>query len=324
MLVDDLVDLLVAVLFQLGVVHGGSAVAQRLLGGQGAAAGQQGVLVQNLGQGLTGQQEQVDVAAVGLVVAVALPVAGQLLAKVEHAVVGVVVEQANRAQVVFVYPDIEGNVLVHRVAGLGVVADGILGGHPQAATLFIQMTGLFAKAVEVVIVPIHLGEVAQTADLILLKGALPQILIDQLAGLIEQLKVEGLFEQLQGDVCGLKGQGLLVLGAGHIQRGDAGALVLEQGVHPVLPRGGHQRVGLLLHGGALVEVHPDADDIVCHENQLYISGIAVDEVAVFGLFKGFKTTQQHKRFLRVALTYQSGRTARTKRSGRSPWQDLRT
>ena len=315
MLVDDLVDLLVAVLFQLGVVHGGSAVAQRLLGGQGAAAGQQGVLVQNLGQGLTGQQEQVDVAAVGLVVAVALPVAGQLLAKVEHAVVGVVVEQANRAQVVFVYPDIEGNVLVHRVAGLGVVADGILGGHPQAATLFIQMTGLFAKAVEVVIVPIYLGEVAQTADLILLKGALPQILIDQLAGLIEQL---------QGDVCGLKGQGLLVLGAGHIQRGDAGALVLEQGVHPVLPRGGHQRVGLLLHGGALVEVHPDADDIVCHENQLYISGIAMDEVAVFGLFKGFKTTQQHKRFLRVALTYQSGRTARTKRSGRSPWQDLRT
>lgn len=69
-LVDDLVDLLVAVLFQLGVVHGGGAVAQRLLGGQGAAAGQQGVLVEDLRQGGTGQQEQVDVAAVGLVVAV--------------------------------------------------------------------------------------------------------------------------------------------------------------------------------------------------------------------------------------------------------------
>mgnify|MGYP005908849449 CR=1 FL=1 len=87
----------------------------------------------------------------------------------------------------------------------------------------------------------------------------------------------------------------------HIQRRDPGALVLEQGVHPILPRGGHQRVGLLLHGSALVEVHPDADDIVCHENQLHIGGIAVDEVAVFGLFKGFKTTQQHKRFLRAVL-----------------------
>ena len=163
------------------------------------------------------------------------------------------------------------------------------------------MAGLFAKAVEVVKFPVHLGEVAQTADLILLKGALPQILIDQLAGLIEQLKMEGLFEQLQSQVCGLKGQGLIVLSAGDIQRGDAGALVLEQGVHPILPRGGHQRVGLLLHGSALVEVHPDADDIVCHENQLHIGGIAVDEIAVFGLFKGFKTTQQHKRFLRAVL-----------------------
>ena len=234
------------------------------------------------------------------------------------------VEQAHRAQVVLIYPDIEGDVLVHRVASLGVVADGILGGHPQAATLFVQMTGLFAKAVEVVKFPVHLGKVAQTADLVFLKGALPQILIDQLAGLIEQLKVEGLFEQLQGDVCGLKGQGLFVLGAGHIQRRDPGALVLEQGVHPILPRGGHQRVGLFLHGGALVEVHPDADDIICHENQLHIGGIAVDEVAVFGLFKGFKTTQQHKIFLRAVITYRSGRTVQTKRSAHSPWQGWRT
>src|SRR5699024_1447184 len=37
-LIDDLVELLVADLFQLGVVYGRSAVAQRLLGGQGETA----------------------------------------------------------------------------------------------------------------------------------------------------------------------------------------------------------------------------------------------------------------------------------------------
>ncbi len=82
-------------------------------------------------------------------------------------------------------------MLIHRVAGLGVVADGILGGHPQAASLFVQMAGFLAKAVEVVVFAVHLGEVGQTADLIFLKGALPQILIDQLAGFSNSSKWKG-------------------------------------------------------------------------------------------------------------------------------------
>ena len=303
MLVDDLVDLLIAVLFQLRVVHGGSAVAQRLFGGQSAAAGQQGVLVEDIRQGGASQQEQVDVAAVGLVVAVALPVTGQLLAQVEDAVIGVVVEQADGAAVLLVHTDVERNVLVHRVAGLGVVADGVLGGHAQAAAFLVQVAGLLAKAEEVVILAVHLGEVGQAADLVFLERALPQILIQQLALFVVHLKMERLLEQLQGNVSGLKGQALLILGAGHIQRGDAGALVLEQVVHAVRPCGGHQGVGLLLHGGALVEVDADTDDVIRHEDQLYIRSVAVDEVAILRFFKGFKTAKQHNRFLRVVFYY---------------------
>ena len=285
-LVDDLVDLLVAVLFQLGVVHGGGAVAQRLLGGHGRTAGQQGVAVQHFVHRRAVEQEQVDVAAVGLVIAVAVPVARDLLPHVKDAVVGVVVEQAQGVALLVGQADIERDVLVHGVAGLGVVADGVLGGHPHPAALLVQVAGLFAKAVEVVVLVVDAGVVAQAAQLVLFKGALPQVGVDQPAcGVVQQKGQRALaHDQFQG--LGAEGQGLFVLLAGDVQRGDAGALVLEQLVHPVGPGGGDQGVGLLFELAVKGDPHPD--DVVGHKDQHDVSLVAVDDVAVGGLFQGLE------------------------------------
>lgn len=86
-LVDDTVDFLVAVLFELGVVHGGRAVAERLLGRQHGSAGQPGVVFDDVADCFTGHQEQIDITAVRLIVAVAVPVAADFLPHIEDAVI---------------------------------------------------------------------------------------------------------------------------------------------------------------------------------------------------------------------------------------------
>ena len=40
---------------------------------------------------------------------------------------------------------------MYKRQGLGVVADGVLGGHAQAAAFLVQVAGLLAKAVEAVV-----------------------------------------------------------------------------------------------------------------------------------------------------------------------------
>ena len=148
------------------------------------------------------------------------------------------------------------------------------------------MAGLFAKAVEVVVLVVDAGVVAQAAQLVLFKGALPQVGVDQPAcGVVQQKGQRALaHDQFQG--LGAEGQGLFVLLAGDVQRGDAGALVLEQLVHPVGPGGGDQGVGLLFELAVKGDAHPD--DVVGHKDQHDVSLVAVDDVAVGGLFQGLE------------------------------------
>ena len=207
--------------------------------------------------------------------------------------------------------DVKGDVLVHGVAGLGVVADGILGGHPHPAALLVQVAGLFAKAVEVVVAVVDAGIMAQAAQVVPLEGALPQVGVDQLALCVVQQEGQGALahDQLQG--FGAEGQGLFVLLAGDVQGGDAGALGLEQFIHPVGPGGGDQGVGLLLE--LAVEGDPHPDDVVGHKDQHDVGSVPVDDIAVAGLFQGLEMFQQHFGF----LSY-SGCIRFTSRSGQNP------
>ena len=291
MLVDDAVDLLVAVLLQLRIVHGRGAVAQRLLGRQRAAARQHRVLIEDARHRRRSQQEQIEVAAVRLVVGVALPVAGELLPQIEHAVVAVVIEQADGALVVLVHADVERDVLVHGIAVLRVVADGVLRAHAQATAMLVQMAGLLAKAVEVIKLTVGLGKVRQTANLVLFKSALTQILMDDVAIKIIQRKGERLLAQHELHLRRGEGDGALRLLRRHVERRDALALVRKQFVHAVRPRGRHQRVALLLE--RTVKGHADTQQVVRHEDQHRVRRVSVDDVSVVRLFQRTEFSEQH-------------------------------
>ena len=291
MLVHNLVDLLITVLFQLRVVHGGHAVAQGLLRGQNGPACKPGIAADHVAHVGPVDEKQVDVSSVGLVIAVALPVTGDLLSQIEHAVIGIVVEQTERTAVGLIHPDVEGDVLVHGVAGLGIVADGVLGAHAETAELFVKVSRLLAEAVKVILLPIHAGVMGEASQVVLFEGPLRQIAVKGLAVFIEKPEGEGLFLQNQPEGCRLKAQGLFVLRAAYIQGLDALPLTLKQGIEAIFPRGGDKGVGGLVKFP--VEVYTDADDIVRKENQQRVCRIRMQQPAVFGFLVGTQAIYQH-------------------------------
>ena len=205
------------------------------------------------------------------------------------------VEQAQGVKIALTGADIQGDVLVHGVAVLRVVADGVLGTHTQAAALLVQVAGLFAEAEEVVLLPVHAGVVAQAAQLVHLKGPLRQVPVDALAlGGVEGEGERLLFQhQLQGG--GTEHQRLPRVLAGNVQRGDPGALAGKEGVQTVLPGGGHQGIGRFRE--FFLKRHPQADHIVAEEHQHRVRAVAVDQIAVRGLFDGLELFQNHGRSL---------------------------
>ena len=196
------------------------------------------------------------------------------------------VEQAQGVKIALTGADIEGDVLVHGVAVLRVVADGVLGTHTQAAALLVQVAGLFAEAEEVVLLPVQAGVVAQAAQLVHLKGPLRQVPVDALAlGGVEG-EGEGLLFQHQLQGGGTEHQRLPRVLAGNVQRGDPGALAGKEGVQTVLPGGGHQGVGPL--GELPGEGRPQADHVVAEEHHHHVGAVAVDQVAIVCFFQGLK------------------------------------
>ena len=104
------------------------------------------------------------------------------------------IEQAEGAAVGVVHPDVEGDVFVHRVPGLRVMAYGVLGAHTKTAEFLVEMSRLLAEAVEVVPLPVHAGVVGESAQVVLFKCPLGQIAVEGLARLIKEPEGEGLFQ----------------------------------------------------------------------------------------------------------------------------------
>ena len=274
----------IAVLFQLGVVHAGALIAQCTLGQQGRTAGQQGVVVHDAGNGVAADQEAVQIAAVCLKIGVAGPVVALFAAHVEHGLVEVVVEHAHSLVGVTIQTDVEGDVLIEGIHLLGIVAHGVGGALPLEGLVLIQQAGLFAKAVEAVVL-LHPAISHHAVVGVLDEGVAGQGAVQLGAIGSQQLEVDGVLVHHQRHLAGSKGEGAVVLGELCGERLHTGALTLEQLVHPILPCGGHQNIGLLCQ--LVVKACADADDLIGHKADLDISVISMQqESAVLALHAG--------------------------------------
>ena len=194
------------------------------------------------------------------------------------------VEQTHRAQVVLIYPDVEGDVLIKGIHLLGIVAHGIGGALPLEGLVLIQQAGLFAKAVEAVVL-LHPAVSHHAVVGVLDEGVAGQGAVQLRAIGSQQLEVDGVFIHHQRHLAGGKGEGAVVLDDLGGKRLHTGALTLEQFVHPILPCGGHQDIGLLCQ--LVVKACADADDFIGHKADLDICVISMQqESAVFALHAG--------------------------------------
>ncbi len=183
------------------------------------------------------------------------------------------------------------------------MADGILRGHPEAPSLLVQVPGLFAKAVEVIQLPVHLRIVGDASQLILLKRPLPEILIEKLPGLcIEQHKGERVLSHLKAEGPGVKDEPVSHILAGNIQGCYPSSLSFKQRVQPVLPGRRHQRIGCLRKGAG--KGHPDPDDVLAEKYDHQIRRIRMDPISIFRLLQFLKLSYQH--FSPPVTGHQSG------------------
>ena len=272
--VDELQHRVVAVLLQLGVIHGGALIAQGPLGQQGGAAGEHGVVVHDPGQGVAPQQEQVDVAAVRLPVGVPGPVIALLLAHVEHGLVEVVVEQAHGLPGGPAQADVEGDVLIEGVHLLRIVAHGVGGPLAEELLVLVERPRLLAEAVEAVVL-LHPAVVGHPAVGVQGEGVARQVLIEQRALLVVEPEGDRVLVHFKAELASVEHQGLVPLGELGLDGLEAGTLLLEQGVQPVLPGGGGQHVGLLRQ--LLVEGGADADDLVGDKVELDVGAVGVQQ-----------------------------------------------
>ena len=315
-LIDNFINFFIAVLFQFCIIHGGGTISQGLLGGQGGSAGQLGIAVDDLRYRGTVEQEQIYIAAIGLIVA------RDFLSHVKHTIVGIVVEKAGCMLFVLVYTDIERDMLIHRVTGLRVMADCILRGHAHPTELFIQMAGFLTKAKEMIFCTIHAGIMAQTPQLVPLKGTFFQISVQRVALYIVQRKTERLLVQYQFYCFGGKSQVFFRFRIRHHQGRDPGAFVFQQFIHAVRPCGHNQRIGFFFHGGPAVKVYANTDYIIRHKNQQHSGNVPMDQVAIVCRFDRLILAKQHS--VTSLVTYQSGQTVQRIQPVCSPVRDWRT
>ena len=269
--VDEVQHSIVAVLGQLRVVHRAAEVAQRGLRQHDALAGQVGVALDDLADGRACDQKQVNVARVGAVGRVAVPVVALLAAHVEIALGGIVVEVADSLLRAAVQADIERNVLVEGIRLLGVVAHGVAGSHIHVFLGLVDLAGFLAEAVEAV-VGLDLAGVDAAVVAVLAVGQVGNIGVQQAAVLIIDHDAERCLLDDDLETRPLDNGLPVAVGQGCGGGLDALAAVLHQLVGAGLPCGHSQAVGGFIP--VAVKARADAQYIVGQEPdaQLYSVG----------------------------------------------------
>ena len=273
--VDEVENGIVAVLRQLGIVHRAAQVAQRGLGQHDALAGQVGVALDNAADGRARNQEQVNVACIGAVAGVAVPVVALFAAHVEVALGRVVVEVAHSLLGAAVQADIKRNVLVQRVGLLGVVAHGIAGRHIHVLLGLVDFAGLLAEAVEAV-VRLNLAGVDATVIAVLTVGQVGNVRVQQAAVLVIDHDAEGFLLNDHLQAAALNDGFLLAIGQGGGSALDALAAVLHQVIGAGFPCGHRQAVAGLVP--IAVKTGADAQDVIRQEPDAQLDSVGGNRV----------------------------------------------
>ena len=257
--VDEIQHRVIAVLGQFGVIHRAAKVAECSLRQHDALAGQVGVALDDLADGRACDQEQINIARIGAVGRVAMPVVALLAPHVEITLGRVVVEVTDRLFCAAVQPDIKRNVLVERVGLLGVVAHRIAGGHIHVFLSLVDLAGLLTEAVEAVI-GLDLAGMDAAAVAVLAVGKVRNVGVQQAAVLVVDHDAEGRFLDDDLQALALDHSLLFAIGQNGGSRLYALAAALHQGIGAGLPCGHRQAVGGLVP--VAVKAGADAQDVI--------------------------------------------------------------
>ena len=257
--VDEIQHRVIAVLGQFGVIHRTAEVAERSLRQHDALAGQVGVALDDFADGRACDQEQINIARIGAVGRVAMPVVALLAPHVEITLGRVVVEVTDRLFCAAVQPDIKRNVLVERVGLLGVVAHRIAGGHIHVFLGLVDLAGLLTEAVEAVI-GLDLAGMDAAAVAVLAVGKVRNVGVQQAAVLVVDHDAEGFLLDHDLQALALDHSLLFAIGQNGGSRLYALATALHQGISAGLPCGHRQAVGGLVP--VAVKAGADAQDVI--------------------------------------------------------------
>ena len=266
--VDELQQCLIAVVLELGIIHGRALIAQCPLGQQGRTSCQHRVVIYNLSDGGTGHQEQVDRAAVRLPVAVARPVIALLTAEIEDGLVVVIIEETDGMAGAAAQPDVERDVFVECVALFRIVAPGVCGALADEFLVLVERPVLLAEAVEAVIL-LHAAVVDDAVVRIAQERVAGQCAVELFAVLIVKTQTERGAVNHQCQRVGLQNDLFFRLAHDSLLRRDTLPIALEQRIEPVRPGGGHQHIGGVVHFVS-GEGDAQADDPVRHEEDAQI------------------------------------------------------
>ena len=240
--VDEIQHCVVTVFGQLGVVHRASEVAERCLGQHNAFAGQVGVALDDVADGGTCDQEQVNVARVGAVGGIAVPIVAFFAPHIEITLGGVVVKVADCLLGAAVQADVKRDVLVQRVGFLGVVAHGVAGRHIHILFCLVDLAGFLAEAVEAVI-GFNLAGVDAAVVAVLAVRQIGNVRVQQAAVLVVNQNAERCLFNHDLQAAALNYCLLVAVGQNGIGGLYALAAVLHQGIGAGFPCGHRQAVG---------------------------------------------------------------------------------
>ena len=291
--VDEIQHRVIAVLGQFGVIHRTAEVAECSLRQHDALAGQVGVALDDLADGRACDQEQINIARIGAVGRVAMPVVALFAPHVEITLGRIVVEVADRLFCAAVQPDIKRNVLVERVGLLGVVAHRIAGGHIHVFLGLVDLAGLLTEAVEAVI-GLDLAGMDAAAVAVLAVGKVRNVGVQQAAVLVVDHDAEGCLLDHDLQAPALNHSLFFAIGQNGGGRLYALAAALHQGIGAGLPCGHRQAVGGLVP--VAVKAGADAQDVIGQKPDAQLHSVGSNGIVAAAVFDSATGVAHFHRF----------------------------
>ena len=108
-------------------------------------------------------QEEIDIAAINLIERIRFPIATALVTHIKDGIMGIVIEQAHVMSLLGIDAHIERNVLVHGLAKLRIMTNGVTWAQVHVTTFLIDMACRLTKTKEVIVAWINAVVMGQTS-----------------------------------------------------------------------------------------------------------------------------------------------------------------